>query len=139
MSPSANVADKATPKQQLEGNFHRVNMLTIGTIVDNLDKEGKKPGSPSYFKAVKSAILFHFEIEEKSLSDVGDQKLISQAKGIAQKCKDLYGTSSSNIKKMFSTDQNKVRLFVCLLFLTPFKGLTKSCQRKDRQWRRVEK
>ena len=83
-------------------------MLSIGKVVDELDKKGKKPGSPNYATAVKNEILFHFEIDGKDLDD--STKLESKAKNIAKKCKDLF-TSAQTIKKMFDVDKNKVRLF----------------------------
>ena len=83
-------------------------MLSIGKVVDELDKKGKKPGSPNYATAVKNEILFHFEIDGKDLDD--STKLENKAKNIAKKCKDLF-TSAQTIKKMFDVDKNKVRLF----------------------------
>ena len=81
--------------------------LSIGKVVDILDKKGKKPGSPTYFKAVQDEILFHFEIEEKDLSD--SEKFENKAKGIAKKCKELLGKAQT-VKKMFDVNLNKVRL-----------------------------
>ena len=86
-------------------------MLSIRKIVQDLeDKEGKKPGSPSYFKAVQDTILFHFEVEEKDLSDADAGKLLSEAKNIASKCKQLFDRAQS-VKKMLGTKSNTVRSF----------------------------
>ena len=85
-------------------------MLTIGTIIEGLEKEGKKPSSPSYSKAIKDKILFHFELDEESLGE--DKTLENEAINIAKKCKVLYGNSSSSLKKMLSTKKDKVRQFL---------------------------
>ena len=89
-------------------------MLSIGKIVDDLDKQGKRPGSPNYAKGVKSEILFHFEIEEKDLSEPGKTKLVNDTKNIAKKCKDLL-SSAQTVSKMLSYDVNKVRQFMVVM------------------------
>ena len=76
--------------------------------MDTLDKKGKKPGSPSYFKAVQDEILFHFEIEAKDLSDPDSKILKNKAMNIAQKCGKLL-VKAQTVKKMFDVDLNKVR------------------------------
>ena len=89
-------------------------MLSIGKIVDDLDKQGKKPSSPNYAKGVQSEILFHFEIEEKDLSEPGKTKFVNDTKNIAKKCKDLL-RSAQTVSKMLSYDVNKVRQFMVVL------------------------
>ena len=82
--------------------------------MDDLDKQGKRPGSPNYAKGVKSEILFHFEIEEKDLSEPGKTKLVNDTKNIAKKCKDLL-SSAQTVSKMLSYDVNKVRQFMVVM------------------------
>ena len=91
-------------------------MLSIGKVVDDLDKQGKKPNSPNYAKGMRSEILFHFEIEENDLDKDDKTKFVNDTKNFAKKCKEML-ESAQTVSKMLSYDVNKVRQFMVYVFL----------------------
>ena len=85
-------------------------MATIKTIVQILDTEGIKPGSPGYFKELKRATLEYYHMSDALLSD--RSKVENFFKKMAFTVKNLYQKSGRSCATMFSLEVNKVRQFI---------------------------
>ena len=100
-------------------------MATIKTIVQILDTEGIKPGSPGYFKELRRATLEYYHMSDALLSDWS--KVENFFKKMAFKLKNLYQKSSRSCANMFSLEVDKVRQIIISFMVMPRETRSVAC------------